>query len=267
MLVHAVPPISICSLFGGEFIAEIYELIADVFGFKRHFTTPYHPQCNGSVERYNRNLKGSLRIAAKIRKWNYTKRNNWDALLTMFDAGENNSICRATGLRPQELVYGQRMRFPSDILAKLNDGTFKSDPSKKQSYHEFQVWLRTSLQTMKHAAKLKQEKYQRAMKTQFDREHQRHQFREGDMVKVFVKDTRQDKKTLEPYWDAPYKVTEVRDPTLPIFKVKKMGNAKAKPFTVNCNRVEWYNRQGQATKQQLRKTRTHIHYSRNGGDV
>ena len=108
---------------------------------------------------------------------------------------------------------------------------------------------------MKRSAKLKQETYSERMKEYYDKGHEAHFFKEGDRVKVFIKEERKEKKTLQEYWDGPYLVTQVRDPTMPIFKVKKLGVQNAKEIVVNANKVDWYNLQGQERKNIIKRQR------------
>ena len=60
---------------------------------------------------------------------------------------------------------------------------------------------------------------------------------------------------MQEYWDGPYEVTQVRDPSMPIFKVKKLGVRNAKEIVVNANKVDWYNLEGQERKHKLMKQR------------
>ncbi|GFW42240.1 retrovirus-related Pol polyprotein from transposon opus [Trichonephila clavipes] len=46
---------------GRQFEAELFRSIAAICGAKVAHTTPYHPQCNGKVERLHRTLKGAIK--------------------------------------------------------------------------------------------------------------------------------------------------------------------------------------------------------------
>ena len=45
---------------GSQFTSLLLRRLADRLGIKKIFTTAYHPQCNGQVERFNRTLKAAI---------------------------------------------------------------------------------------------------------------------------------------------------------------------------------------------------------------
>ena len=53
-------PSHITSDRGSQFTSRLWLGIAKSLGYTLHHTTAYHPQANGMVERFNRNLKEAL---------------------------------------------------------------------------------------------------------------------------------------------------------------------------------------------------------------
>ena len=45
---------------GTQFTSELMAEVSRLLGVKQLYTTPYHPQANGLVERFNRTLKSIL---------------------------------------------------------------------------------------------------------------------------------------------------------------------------------------------------------------
>ncbi|KAL8572873.1 hypothetical protein ACOMHN_011122 [Nucella lapillus] len=85
------------SQFTGQVMKEVYRLLA----IKGQYTTPYHAQCNGLVERFNGTLKRMLRslVQDKPKQWD-----RWiPALLFAYREVPQSS----TGFSPFELLYEQ----------------------------------------------------------------------------------------------------------------------------------------------------------------
>ena len=236
-------PTHVLSDNGSEFIALIFKLIDAVFGMKHHFTTPYHPQCNGSVERYNRNLKCSLRVAGKTRHWDYEMETNWDELINAFDCAENQMKCRATGVSPFELIFGHKFIMPEDVRTILSQKEFEHLQVKGTSpkeYKRFMKLLEQKLEALRRAASAKQSTYQEKMKRYYDKTRIRPDFAVGDIVKIYTKDITKAHKSILPYWRAPYKIVRFPDPNGVTMEVVEYPNGQ-EIEVVHVNNVELYN--------------------------
>ena len=55
------PPISLLTDNGPQFTAKFFQAVCAELGVKKKFTTAYHPQTNGQVERCNRKIIAALR--------------------------------------------------------------------------------------------------------------------------------------------------------------------------------------------------------------
>jgi transposase InsO family protein len=56
-----VPPLSLLTDNGPQFTAKFFLAVCAELGIKKIFSTAYHSQTNGQVERYNRTILSSLR--------------------------------------------------------------------------------------------------------------------------------------------------------------------------------------------------------------
>ena len=66
-------------------------------------TTPYHPQGNGAVERFNRTLKAMISKLNNVDKW--------DKSLQTLVKHYNSHVCDATGFSPFQLMFGRKCNF------------------------------------------------------------------------------------------------------------------------------------------------------------
>ena len=107
------------SNFTSQLLAELYRLL----GVKALRTSPYHPQTDGLVERFNQTLK------AMLRKTVTEEGKDWDKLLpyVLFAYREVPQV--STGFSPFELLYGREVRGPLDVLRESWEADEKSNES------------------------------------------------------------------------------------------------------------------------------------------
>jgi hypothetical protein len=84
---------------GGEFAGEPVASLARRYGIKRSFTTAYHPQGDGVVERANRTIADMLSLSGDPRRW--------DEHLESVAAAYNAAPHSATGEAPYFLWFGK----------------------------------------------------------------------------------------------------------------------------------------------------------------
>ena len=105
---HGCPKI-IQSDQGTEFTASIIAELTSKFNIQHRFSTPYHPQTNGIVERFNRTLTSALQ------KYCIEFQEDWDmnipAVLFVYRTLQNNT----TKHEPFFLTYGREARLPIEL--------------------------------------------------------------------------------------------------------------------------------------------------------
>ena len=87
--------------------------VGRLLSLKQLTTTPYHPQCNGLVERFNGTLKMMLkRMCAE-------KPKDWDRYISALLFAYREAPQESLGFSPFELLYGRTVKGPLQILRKL----------------------------------------------------------------------------------------------------------------------------------------------------
>ena len=80
-------------------------LFADL-GTKLNFSTAYHPQTNGQIERVNQVLEDMLHMYVM------DKPTKWEDYLHLVEIAYNNGKQASLGMSPYEALYGRRCRTP-----------------------------------------------------------------------------------------------------------------------------------------------------------
>ena len=91
-------------------MSAVVKRLCQKLGIRQIKTSPYHPQSNGVVERFNGVLKSMIRWCCR------DDLKNWDTYLPMLLFAYREVPHRQTGFSPFELMYAYRVRGPSDVL-------------------------------------------------------------------------------------------------------------------------------------------------------
>ena len=93
---------------GSHFIASMMETLFHRLGIVNMYCTPYHPQTNGQIERFNSTMD------AKIAALSNPSRSDWDDQLPFVTLNCNTTIHSTTRVIPFELMYGRSAVLPCD---------------------------------------------------------------------------------------------------------------------------------------------------------
>ena len=108
---------------GPQFASKLLMSTSQELGVKNVFTSAYHPQANGQVERYNRTL------AAMLRCFVDENPTDWDLYADALTYAYNCSVHRSTGARPFDLVLTQP---PSSFTTTITED--EADPSARNKF-------------------------------------------------------------------------------------------------------------------------------------
>ena len=117
-------PNEVLSDMGSQFTSDLMKEIGRLMSVKQLHTTPYHPICNGLVEKFNGTLKRMLRRMCNERP------KDWDRYIPALLFAYRESTQDSLGFSPFQLMYGRTVRGPLTILKELWTGNIPDEEVK-----------------------------------------------------------------------------------------------------------------------------------------
>lgn len=160
------------SNFTSQLLAELYRLL-HVHPIR---TSPYHPQTDGLVERFNQTLKSMLRKAAS------DEGKDWDKLVPYLLFAYREVPQASTGFSPFELLYGRNVRGPLDVLKESWEASQKSN----DNIVSYILSTQEKLRTMTELVQENLSKAQGRQKSWYDKNARVREFEPGDPILVLL---------------------------------------------------------------------------------
>ncbi|CAG2249606.1 unnamed protein product [Mytilus edulis] len=180
---------------GRQFESELFSEMCNLLQISKTRTTPYHPQSDGMVERFNSTL---VKMLSAYVDEHHT---NWDQLLPYVMMAYRTAVHETTGSTPNRMMMGREVATPVDIMYEL-PREVKSIPANK--------WVWELQERMEDAHQFVQNHVNKEMLRQ-KQYHDKHlswnKFNKNDKVFVFfpVRKLGQSPKFTS-YWRGPFKV-------------------------------------------------------------
>lgn len=102
---------------GRQFESALFQRLMNMCATKRIRTTSYHPCANGMVERMHRQLKASLMCHLQT----------WSKALPLVLLGMRTALKDDLNTSSAELVYGEPLRLPGELIVPANEPRSPSD--------------------------------------------------------------------------------------------------------------------------------------------
>ena len=163
---------------GIQFVSSCMQEESRLLSINRLTSTPYHPICNGLVERFNGILKKMLRRLCSEQP------RQWHRFMNPLLFAYRETPQEATGFSPFEVLYGRTLRGPVQILKEL--WTKETDVPEVKTRYQYALEL---IERLDDTTKIAQEELKRSQsknKRLYDREAKRRAFQVGDKVLILL---------------------------------------------------------------------------------
>jgi transposase InsO family protein len=108
---------SIVSDRGPQFTAQFWKSLHASMGTELNYSTPFHPQTDGQMERVNQVLEDLLRACV------LTYGSDWEKSLSYAEISYNSSYQASLKMAPFEALYGRKCQTPL-MWSKVGERTF-----------------------------------------------------------------------------------------------------------------------------------------------
>ena len=133
MFCRFYPPEQLHSDQGRQFESGLIKEICNILRIKKTRTSPYHPQCDGLVEQFNRTLLDMPATTTKNHPF------DWEDQLRKVCMTYNTSVHSSMGFTPFYLMFGCQANLPIDLMYGTGDSTELQD-------HDYAENLKKGLQ-------------------------------------------------------------------------------------------------------------------------
>jgi len=205
---------------GKEFVNSVLEELKKYLRMEHKLSTPYHPQTNGLVERFNRTLKEGLR------KYCSANKQDWDLYLQHFMFAYRAAMQDSIGMSPFKMTFGYEPRMPGEKDYNEDSGSYS------EWIENMQKNLKFALEHIKEATKKNKMQYDKRNKNKMRK------FRIGEFVKIKNRYDHEGASKLKLKWRGPYQVVEEK--SAGVYRVKRPEENDELAITINAtNMGEW----------------------------
>lgn len=182
-------PVSILSDQGSDFCSEVIKELNRLFKLKLIFSSPYHSQTNGALERSHQTLKEYLKHYVN------ESQTNWDEYIPLAMFTYNTHIHKSTNFTPFELVFAHKANIPKSII---------EPPEFRHSYDDYYSNLKLKINRALDIARENLMSSKEKFKLYYDRNIRPIEFKVNDLVYIHNKNIKPGlSKKLSPNFKGP----------------------------------------------------------------
>ncbi|XP_076061649.1 uncharacterized protein LOC143037398 [Oratosquilla oratoria] len=180
---------------GTNFLSGIFKGALEGFNIKHIIASAYHPQSQGSLERFHGTLKRMIRaFVLEFQK-------DWDEGIDLLLYASRITVHEGLGFSPFYLMFG---RAPREPLASLYDQLLSKTPEGGIQYTKLVGNNFEKLRRIRQIAKKNLEVAQGSYKNQYDKKSVRRELKVGEYVLVLSPQ----RNSLHPKYEGPFEVLE-----------------------------------------------------------
>lgn len=196
---------------GREFENRFFFEMQRICGVKGSRTTPYHPQGNGQVERFNRTLLQMLRTLEP--SWKLDWKSHLNKVVNAYNCTKNET----TGYSPFFLMFGRHPTLPIDLV--FPD---LQQPTRKQTYSQYVAQWRDRMEEVYKLASQQAGRMTEKGKQQHDKGLLSARLHPGDHVLVKNLLEKGGPGKLRSFWEQDiYVVVKQVNEETPVYEVRK----------------------------------------------
>lgn len=176
---------------GTNFTSELFKRTCEFLKIKNLWSSPYHPQTQGALERSHSTLKEYLR------SYTNEEQSNWPRYVYTAMLTYNTSVHSTTHFTPYELMFGNKPVIPSSIY----------EESLQATYPDYVRMLQNRLKYSREKALDFVKKSKESSKNYYDAHTRPAKYKTGEYV--YLKNHLRMRKALSPLWKGPYKIVKI----------------------------------------------------------
>jgi hypothetical protein len=209
---------------GTHFTAQITNHLFKKLGVTHLYTTAYHPQTNGQIERFNATMDGKIATLCN------EQRTDWNEMLQFVTFNYNTSIHATTKHTPFEMMHGRQAVLPFDQQQALISVTHDPEHGKK---------IKDYLEKLTEEARKNILKSQQQYKTRYDLHRQELSLKIDDLILV---KTRCMRNKFDIRYEGPFRIIkQLGSKTFIVQHVKKTTLTKQVTMDVIVPLIERWN--------------------------
>ena len=212
---------------GGEFENDLMINLEALCGVGHSRTTPYHPQGNGQVERFNQTLLAMLRTLPE------RKKSRWADMLNTVTHAYNCTKHSSTGYSPFFLLYGRHPRLPIDLIFTTEQSRIST---KRADHSDFVKRWKAAMKEAYQIASDRSKGSQARSKDKYDRRVQSSVLQENDRVLVRNLSERGGPGKLRAYWESEvHRIVKRMGDNSPVYEIVSERDPKSKTRVLHRN--------------------------------